>query len=58
MKNVAEGLGELKQQFVFYLRIVFNLRNSLMKVASQLFLKSFSPKYDYFWQCILVLLNT
>jgi hypothetical protein len=44
-ENVGEVFGELKQQFVFNLRVVFNLRNSLMKIASRLFLKSFSPKY-------------
>ncbi len=58
MKNVGEGLGELKQQFIFNLPFVFNLQNGSMKLVSWLFLKSFSPKYDYFLQCILGLLNT
>jgi hypothetical protein len=28
---VGEGSGELRRQFVFNLRVVFNLRNGLMK---------------------------
>jgi len=38
---VGEMFGELKQQFVFNLRVVFNLRNGSMKVARQIFYRSF-----------------
>jgi hypothetical protein len=31
MKNVREGLGELKWHFVFNLRVVYNLHNGLVK---------------------------
>ncbi len=36
-RNIGEGLGELKQQRVFNLQVVFNLQNSSTKIASQLF---------------------
>jgi hypothetical protein len=43
-ENVGEVFGELKQQFVFNLQVVFNLQSGSMKIASRLFFKSFSPK--------------
>jgi hypothetical protein len=38
---VGEVFGELKQQFVFNLRVVFKLRNGSMKVARHIFYRSF-----------------
>jgi hypothetical protein len=43
-ENVGEVFGELKPQFIFNLRVVFNLQNGSMKIVSRLFFKSFSPK--------------